>query len=63
MQSVAKIVVTILIIAIQCRHILNVVKVWRSDFDIGQIISRQFAFVETKKELISPEPCSAFKLQ
>ena len=60
MQLLAKIIVSVLIIAIQIGGIFAIVKVWRSDLDIGKIISKPFAFVEIKKELIPPEP--SFKI-
>ncbi|MBU4185112.1 MAG: hypothetical protein KKI12_00685 [Proteobacteria bacterium] len=56
MQITAKIIITILIIAIQIGGIYAMVRVWKSDLDIPKMIAKPFSFVETKKPFTPPSP-------
>jgi hypothetical protein len=56
MQIFAKIIVSILIIALQIGGGIALVKVWRGDLDITKMLTKPFAFVESKKHVILPEP-------
>lgn len=56
MQITAKIIITILIIAIQIGGVYAIARVWKSDLDIPKMLAKPFSFVETKKPFTPPSP-------